>query len=733
MKKRNVIILVILLVIGFASVTTSLILNGTIGIGANGDDFDVYFSEAILDNVDVSADVISSNGKNIDFSTRELTIEGEKSTLEYKVKNASTQYNAEVTINCELKNTNESLNINDYIEFNNSMENQLIYAGEEKKGVLTIKLKKAVVEKMEASVKCEIVANASNRTVEDGMSGSLGEETTYSFSGILLDEEGNPLANKTLVIYPEPVIYVTTDENGYVNIPKISKDHNEIYVVDNNISIEDLKQMTKEEVIEQATSNTTINVNNDNIIFDNGFNTSNVEMKENPVPKSTYSIYGYLENETGDVVPNATLVVYSNTPHYATTDIRGYFYVDGLEDGSHEIYYLTGEINDIKKLNKNEVKEQATASSNITTSSKKIILSNKFKINSYKIEKEIERKYNITLNPNGGTVNSTNKEVIQNQEYGVLPTPTRTGYTFLGWFLDDQKITDNLLVTPDKNHNLEAKWQINTYAINYNLNGGTSSNLPTLGTYNESFAVSTPTRSGYTFNGWTISSGLNTSTAKYGTSSTSVVNSISSATTKINASYFMNLNITNGATVTMTANWYKSSYSVGETVNIGSESFNVVRDNGTTVVLFAKYNITPSGRQSSSNTAVPFSPSKNWSSSSSVTASLYTASASYAGGAINNYVSYLRSLTGATTSQISGTVPTLGDLTSLGCSGSTCVGTANASWVVNGQMYWTRTTTASSVCQSCLYDVYGSGRIKYDMHNGNIGTRPFITIYKSLL
>ncbi|MGN0549431.1 MAG: InlB B-repeat-containing protein, partial [Acutalibacteraceae bacterium] len=57
----------------------------------------------------------------------------------------------------------------------------------------------------------------------------------------------------------------------------------------------------------------------------------------------------------------------------------------------------------------------------------------------------------------------------------------------------------------------------NTYTINYNLDGGTAgTNTPTSATYDVPFAVSPPTKSGYKFVGWTVTSGLNTSTAKYG-------------------------------------------------------------------------------------------------------------------------------------------------------------------------------------------------------------------------
>ena len=41
--------------------------------------------------------------------------------------------------------------------------------------------------------------------------------------------------------------------------------------------------------------------------------------------------------------------------------------------------------------------------------------------------------YTVTFDANGGSVDIDSKEVIENSVYGKLPTPTRTGYTFMGW------------------------------------------------------------------------------------------------------------------------------------------------------------------------------------------------------------------------------------------------------------------------------------------------------------
>lgn len=44
-----------------------------------------------------------------------------------------------------------------------------------------------------------------------------------------------------------------------------------------------------------------------------------------------------------------------------------------------------------------------------------------------------EPYYTVTFDPNGGTLSQNTKQVLYNEPYGELPTPTKEGYTFLGW------------------------------------------------------------------------------------------------------------------------------------------------------------------------------------------------------------------------------------------------------------------------------------------------------------
>ena len=62
------------------------------------------------------------------------------------------------------------------------------------------------------------------------------------------------------------------------------------------------------------------------------------------------------------------------------------------------------------------------------------------------------KSYTVTFDANGGTVNPSSKNVTYNSEYGTLPTPARTGYTFNGWYTGASSgdlVTSSTKVTRD--------------------------------------------------------------------------------------------------------------------------------------------------------------------------------------------------------------------------------------------------------------------------------------------
>lgn len=158
MKKKNnyFLILIILLVVGFAAVSTTLVMKGIIGINSKEDDFDVVFTTAMIDNLVVSSQVISEDMKTINYTGNKLDDIGESTVLTYTVLNNSTQYDADVSINCVYpksdKYTVEITPTSFYLE-----------AGKQDNGTITVTLNKALLEDETISLVCSLEANAMER------------------------------------------------------------------------------------------------------------------------------------------------------------------------------------------------------------------------------------------------------------------------------------------------------------------------------------------------------------------------------------------------------------------------------------------------------------------------------------------------------------------------------------------------------------------------------------------
>lgn len=111
--------------------------------------------------------------------------------------------------------------------------------------------------------------------------------------------------------------------------------------------------------------------------------------------------------------------------------------------------------------------------------------------------------YTVTFNTKGG---STIDE-MQLLENSVIPRPmdpTRTGYTFDGWFSDPRTTIPYNFDTPvTRNVTLYAKWIPLTYTVAFNTQGGSPVESATV-EYNDAVTEPTeePTRPGYLFDGW---------------------------------------------------------------------------------------------------------------------------------------------------------------------------------------------------------------------------------------
>ncbi len=208
--KKGIIIALIMLSVGFAVVSTSLAVSGNIKLGFHEEDYEIYFSKAIVDGKDKSQDIIDkATRKKITYETSELKSIGDKSVLDFEVTNNSKQYDAEVTINCV---PTDADTISEYVTIKNSMPLTTIKAQKRGTGTITVELKKSSIETISANFSCTITATATEREKQPEV--LLAENSCENIAIPTLDE-GNKL------------IPVTISDNG--TITKVSKDNSEWY------------------------------------------------------------------------------------------------------------------------------------------------------------------------------------------------------------------------------------------------------------------------------------------------------------------------------------------------------------------------------------------------------------------------------------------------------------------------------------------------------------------------
>lgn len=83
------------------------------------------------------------------------------------------------------------------------------------------------------------------------------------------------------------------------------------------------------------------------------------------------------------------------------------------------------------------------------------------KVNSFpKPQTMLDKKVNVTFNANGGSCDMSNKTYSISEQYGALPTPKWHGHNFLGWYQNDNLISENdIVISGDP---IVAKWDVLT-------------------------------------------------------------------------------------------------------------------------------------------------------------------------------------------------------------------------------------------------------------------------------
>lgn len=128
------------------------------------------------------------------------------------------------------------------------------------------------------------------------------------------------------------------------------------------------------------------------------------------------------------------------------------------------------------------------------------------------------QSYEVIFDSDGGDI-CPNIVVTYGEQYGTLPVPSRSGYAFVGWLLNDELVTEETIVTIASVHTLTASWSaLPTYTVSFDCNGGTSESgeeiEPKTVTYQMPYgALESPVRDGYIFANWSYQSAVITASS----------------------------------------------------------------------------------------------------------------------------------------------------------------------------------------------------------------------------
>ena len=547
-KKGLIFILIILMSVGFAAVTTTLIINGTTIVAENEDDYQIYFSGAEVDKEDYTNEIISKDKKTITFETKNLMKENDTSELKYEVTNGSTQYDANVKINVIVEE-------NDLIEVTNTYnDTKNLSARETRTGALTVKLKKGATEAKDVEIKVELIFNAEEREEIDNTPITT---KVYSISGYFVDKEGKAMPNANIAVFSENPQFVTTDDYGYIYVGNLERGNHELYYIEKS----DVNK-TKEEIKKNAIDKTSITTSSTKtIIFDNeheikdriigeenkktikitlvknnGEADEEIEVVENtryenlPTPTKVGTKFLYWKDETGKIITENTLVKSTTTnklyAYYGENTYKIAYNLNGGTSSNTPTGAVYGKDIEISNPTK-EVTVTIDANNQGATLTKTSYignpaftgwtgsnLSNTALVNNVSWNGTLTKGTifkNLTSELNG-TVNLT---ANYDKATVTLDTPTKTGYTcgYTDTATGSIKYTTSITVSDDQT--IYVKCNPNTYTINFDSDGGTTvSSKPA--TYDSKIGTLTnPTKTGYNFAGWYLDTESITSESVY--------------------------------------------------------------------------------------------------------------------------------------------------------------------------------------------------------------------------
>lgn len=131
----------------------------------------------------------------------------------------------------------------------------------------------------------------------------------------------------------------------------------------------------------------------------------------------------------------------------------------------------------------------------------------------YAVWRYVPKIYTVSYDANGGGNTPASQTKTEDVTLILTPTiPTRYGYTFKGWATSSSATSADYQAggsyTANESVTLYAVWEINTYTVSFDANGGTNAPNPQKKTYGQNLilTVAIPTRANHVFLGWATDS-----------------------------------------------------------------------------------------------------------------------------------------------------------------------------------------------------------------------------------
>ncbi len=131
----------------------------------------------------------------------------------------------------------------------------------------------------------------------------------------------------------------------------------------------------------------------------------------------------------------------------------------------------------------------------------------------YAVWRYVPKTYTVSYDANGGGNTPASQTKTEDVTLTLTSTiPTRYGYTFKGWATSSSATSADYQAggryTVNESVTLYAVWEINTYTVSFDANGGTNAPNPQKKTHGQNLilTVAIPTRANHVFLGWATDS-----------------------------------------------------------------------------------------------------------------------------------------------------------------------------------------------------------------------------------